>query len=151
MKRIGLAFALALLASPVAAQDVIAGKITRVIDGDTFVVRAGNRDVHIRLWAVDAPELANWPWGPRAKFTMESLVNMLGPNMRCETKGKSHDRIVAQCFSEKGGDLGAWMIRSGTAVEYERFGKGVYSEAESIARKNRHGIWHDFRSPALPD
>ena len=150
MKLIKYAFALALLASPVAAQDAIEGKALRAIDGDTFIMETASGEIAIRLWAVDAPELSDWPWGPRSKFTLEALLARGGLKVRCERKGKSHERTVAQCLTSDGRDLGAMMIRAGNAIEYHRFGKGVYRNDEKQAQQERSGIWRDFPSPFLP-
>ena len=33
------------------------------------------------------------------------------------------------------------MVRHGHAVEYKRYSKGEFSEAENLAKKEKRGIW----------
>ena len=33
------------------------------------------------------------------------------------------------------------MVRNGHAIDYKRYSKGEYSQAENIAKKERVGIW----------
>jgi micrococcal nuclease len=57
--------AAALLILPLAALAASA-PVTRVIDGDTLVVRQGKRSIHLRVANVDAPELSQ-PGGNAAR------------------------------------------------------------------------------------
>ena len=152
MKLIGYALALALLASPVAAQDVIEGKAL-ALDGDTLVVtQADGKAVTVRLWGVDAPEMKVWPWGPVARGALDRILSYTAGQVRCERKGKSHNRIVAQCFHKAeavGRDIATTLIRNGLAVEWRSFSKGHYSADEDWARTNGRGVWKSIESLKL--
>ena len=150
MKLIKYAFALALLASPVAAQDVIEGKAL-ALDGDTILVTLNDgKAVKVRLGGIDAPEMKAWPWGPQARGVLDEILRTEGPYVRCRPEGKSHDRIVAECDAGKTSagpfafGVGRAMIRSGFAVEYRIFTKGIYAVDEDRARMERRGIWKDW-------
>ena len=38
-------------------------------------------------------------------------------------------------------NLNYMMVRNGHAIDYKRYSKGEYSQAENIAKKERVGIW----------
>ncbi|WP_189455156.1 thermonuclease family protein [Cognatilysobacter bugurensis] len=125
-----------------------AGDDTRIVgrasvtDGDTFEVR-GQR---IRLWGVDAPESKQrchrpdgdeWRCGTEAA---NALADWIGPRtVTCERRGKSYDRVVAQC--EVGGeDVGEWLVRRGWALDYKRYSKGEYGDEERAAARDGAGM-----------
>lgn len=63
---------------------VFVGRVTRIVDGDTLVVRESGRPVTLRLRGVDAPGLAQ-PFGRQArKFLSDSLLNR---DVRVEARG----------------------------------------------------------------
>jgi len=65
------------------------GKVTRVIDGDTFKVQGGKS---IRLAKVRAPELGT-KGGVKAKQELSGLISK--KTVRYKTVGKSYGREVA--------------------------------------------------------
>ena len=68
------ALALVLMTATVGAQDAIEGKAL-ALDGDTILLtKTDGTEVKIRLWAIDAPEMAVWPWGPLARGEMDILA-----------------------------------------------------------------------------
>lgn len=87
-----------------------------VIDGDTF--RCADR-TRIRVWGIDTPD----PSPASATRTMANLIT--GQTLACLPKGKSWDRIVAQCFAGST-DIGAEMVRSGEARDCAKFSRGYY-------------------------
>jgi endonuclease YncB( thermonuclease family) len=113
------------VASPAAAQpqDLIFCHSPGITDGDTFRCDGG---VKIRLWGVDAPE-RNTPKGPAATRALAEITH--GQSLVCQRKGKSYDRIVAQCFIGRR-DVAAEMVRRGHAVDLPRFSKGLYAKEQ---------------------
>ncbi len=149
MKLIGTALALALLASSAGAQELIEGKAL-ALDGDTLIVtQADGKEITVRLWAVDAPEMSVWPWGPRARAAIDGWLRLGNNEVQCEPKGQSYGRTVAYCTVESpsafGGktrrDLGDDLIGWGLAVEWRSFGKGFYADSECFAIEERRGVW----------
>ena len=65
----------------------------------------------------------------------------------CYYKNKDrYKRIIAKCFShinkkKERLNLNYMMVRNGHAIDYKRYSKGEYSQAENIAKKERVGIW----------
>ncbi|MFC0679390.1 thermonuclease family protein [Lysobacter korlensis] len=106
-----------------------------VIDGDTLEIR----DRRIRLWGIDAPESGQQcghPDGRRWRCGTEAaraLADWIGQrNLNCDPRGKSYERLVARC-TVNGHDVGEWMVRNGWALEYRRFSKGQYENAQKAA------------------
>lgn len=102
--------------------DSFAGRVTRVVDGDTFWISSA--DERIRVWGLDAPEV-DMPGGSQATAMLTALI--AGQQLTC----RQHDidrygRIVGQCFLPDGRDITAAMIKSGTAKEYCRYSGNHY-------------------------
>ena len=93
--------------------EVISGRITRVRDGDTFVV--GN--LPIRLAAVDCPE-NNTIAGQAASEFMSRYV---GATATCELTGATtYDRSVGYCSIE-GRDVGLMLFSNTECRVWERY------------------------------
>lgn len=110
------------------------GRITRVVDGDTFHV-AGVAPA-IRLWGVDAPEKDEDGFleagAALANFTR-------GHTLSCDVVDRDrYGRAVARCAREDGQDISALMIRSGAAAEYWRYTHGRFA-IERMTRELRGG------------
>lgn len=122
-----------------------------VTDGDSLVIR----QVQVRLFGIDAPEL-NHPHGKRAKSALMTLCR--GQNIRAELSGQDvHGRTVARCFLQDGRDLSAEMVRLGLAIDWAKFSHGEYRSLETPdARKNlwladarqkgRMHVWDQFEA-----
>ena len=136
-----LALVFALLAGAASAAEPIKGKAL-ALDGDTLLLtKADGSKVKIRLWAIDAPEMKVWPWGPRARAYLDSVIEANKFVVKCDPRGKSHDRIVALCRAQGIIDLGEMLIMEGLAVEHRGYGGGFYKLAETVARERKTGIW----------
>jgi len=66
------------------------GKVTRVIDGDTFKIRGGKA---IRLASVGAPELGT-KGGAKARDVLDAKIG--GKTVTYQPVGESYGRTVAQ-------------------------------------------------------
>jgi micrococcal nuclease len=110
------------LAAPVAAEDRIEAKVSKVLDGDTFTLSGQSR--RIRVWGLDAPE---WDHrgGPQATAALKKLIS--GRRLRCGVLDVDrYGRLVAQCFLPDGRDIAWAMIHAGVAAEYCRYSRGQY-------------------------
>ena len=104
------------------APDTFAGRVTRVVDGDTFWISSA--DERIRVWGLDAPEIDD-PGGSRATAELTSLID--GQELTCRQRDiDRYGRIVGQCFLPNGRDITAAMIASGTAQEFCRYSGNHY-------------------------
>jgi micrococcal nuclease len=129
------------------------GRVIRVFDGDTFLVKAEGREEKVRLREIDAPEISTRkkkgqePWGKRAKEFAGSKVRDRTVRLEVEDQEErdEYQRILAYVFV---GDLfvNREMIRSGNAFFYAGPFLGKYSrelkKAEREAREKGIGIWN---------
>ena len=160
----------ALLCFPARADDVprdFVGSVVRIVDGDTFVVRTDDAEIRVRVWGIDAPESkqvceksgtglfgswfpSKWDCGAAAKWAMIDLIGSPLGSVRCATKAPDpYGRTVAQCINSLGQDVGGAMVRSGMAVDYRRYSRGAYQDAQAEAKAAGRGIWRGaFEMPA---
>lgn len=148
------------------SSEVIFGKITRVIDGDTFIL---NEDIRVRLYAIDAPELAQTcilnkeilqengetindteeiKCGENSKNKLADLTKQY--NISCLPKGiDAYDRLVAECYAEVKNrrtkkidkvNINKEMVVSGNAVAFVSF-SDKYLDDENKAKHDNKGIW----------
>lgn len=148
-------------------EEVLSGKVSKVIDGDSFVLENGNV---IRLFGVDAPELSQTcilvteikdketseitikeetiRCGENAK---NKLANLIANNeIRCFIKGKdAYDRFVGECGFQRYNkrsrrtdkiNINKEMILSGNAVAFTQISE-KYVEDENRAKAENRGIW----------
>lgn len=140
---VGFFVALAIAASPAAAEETFSG-IPRIVDGDTIVV-AG---IRVRLFGIDAPESkqsckntggAQYTCGIEAAEKLKAKV--ADSPVRCVQQNKDqYGRSVAVCSTPQF-ELNEWMVKSGNAVAYKQYGGSVYAAAEDEARAAKRGIW----------
>lgn len=144
MLRAAILFAVTLGASPALAD--LSGRVSHVADGDTFTL-AGQK---VRVWGIDAPELSqrcgNAACGTAARDALEQLVR--SRTVVCTQVDRDrYRRVVASCRAA-GRDLGEAMVRSGNALDYRRYSRGRYRDAERAAQARRVGMWSgDFERP----
>ena len=122
--------------------ETISGRVSKLIDGDSFRIGA----VEIRLHAVDAFEGrqscrrdgAAWDCGAAAAAKLRELTD--GRNISCEkTDTDSYGRTVAICHSGEA-DLGAELVKAGLALAYRQYGDD-YVDEEDQARGANRGAW----------
>lgn len=119
---------------------IIACNAPSVHDGDTL--RCGPE--RIRLFGVDAPEVRRGQTAaePFAYEARDELVRLTRGRVACRPVDRDrYGRIVAKCWSDRTPDINAALIRSGFAVEYRRYSKGLYGPAEEEARRAGRGSW----------
>jgi endonuclease YncB( thermonuclease family) len=117
----------------------LSGRVARVHDGDTLTLDGSK----VRLWGIDAPELkqkcGGTACGVVARDALQALVQ--GKVVTCAQKDRDrYQRVVASC-QVGGADLGEAMVRSGNALDYPRYSRGRYRQAERDAEIRRAGMW----------
>lgn len=120
----------------------LSGKVVRVRDGDSIVVRAGRAQLEVRLDGIDAPELAQ-AFGKRAKRCTADLA--IGKPVLLDLRGKDkYDRELAEVFLTDGRSLNRELVSSGCAWWFRRHSSDRDLEArERQARSERRGLWAD--------
>lgn len=134
------------------AADPIIGRAT-VIDGDTIEI-AGER---IRFNGIDAPE--SWQFcedaagnqyrcGQHAANALDGFLAASRPT-RCEyVERDRYGRFVGDCYRHDGQSVSRWLVSEGHAVDWKRYSKGVYRNAQQVAHSARRGIWQgSFEMP----
>jgi endonuclease YncB( thermonuclease family) len=125
----------------------IHGKVERVIDGDTFVMRtqAGDK-MTLRLAGIDAPE-KKMPFGNAAKAMLIKLLNQT-TLAACPSKTDRYGRTIATVFSG-GEDVNLALIKEGLAWHFKRYARDqpsdqvtAYADAEIKARSQVKGLWY---------
>lgn len=151
---IGIAIWLSNEEEPLSYDSVDRPSADMASDGDSLNLGDGNR---IRLYAVDAPELAQtclradetqWPCG---KWAQEQLAAMIdGGTVECATIDRDrYGRKVARCANAGADDIGAALVRKGAAVALRIDGKRPYAMEEAEAQKAGRGIWQGaFQIPS---
>lgn len=128
--------------------------MSAVHDGDTLTLAGGRK---VRLFGIDAPELrqqcradaiyapgpsACVPCGESSRLALEGLV--LGKDIHCTDRGRSYDRVVAECEVGKV-QVGPWMLSHGFAVAYAQFlrkaDRPTYLGAQASAKRAGEGLW----------
>jgi len=138
--------------TPFAFANTVSGKVLRVLDGDTFLIRVQGQEEHVRLREIDAPEITHnkkagqEPWGRRAKDFAQSLVRGKAVRLeveRADERDKYH-RLLAYVFVNHI-FINREMILSGNAFFYPGPFKGKYADelrqAEEAAREKGRGVW----------
>ena len=133
----------------VLAGEAITGQ-ARIIDGDTIEIH----EQRIRFAGIDTPERGQqctrdgkpWLCGKEAAFALADLID--GKPVRCDpTGGDRYGRIVAVCFLGEI-ELNRWLVEQGWALDYKRYSKGRYSDAQAVAKEAGRGLWQgEFISP----
>jgi len=131
----------------------LSGKVLRVFDGDTFLVRIQGQKEHVRLREIDAPEathrqrIGQEPWGRRAKEFAQSWVGGKTVVLEIE-EGEERDkyqRLLAYVFLGQK-FINREMISSGNAFFFGGGYRGKRAaelrEAEGAAREKGLGVFN---------
>jgi endonuclease YncB( thermonuclease family) len=138
-------FALSLIVCQQARAASITGKVVEVNEGDEITIFNLNRNVRIRLMAIDAPEPSQ-AFGAVAKQHLFDLVH--DKMVSVEYWGVGQHNILIGRLLSGGNDICAQMIRDGAAwfdpaskdllTEAQR---EIYFQSEQAARSERRGLW----------
>jgi micrococcal nuclease len=131
-----------------AAQGRWEGRVSRVIDGDTFQLAGGGP---VRLIGVDTPEYEPWKhridfYGKEAFLFSKKLLN--GRRVFLEQDEQSHDkygRLLAYVWLEDGLFVNEHLVEEGYAKAKRyppnlRFQK-IFKDAQENAKKSKKGMW----------
>jgi len=119
----------------------ITGRVVNVHDGDTVKVLINNKQVKIRLFAIDAPEVSQ-DFGTKSREELKSLVYK--KDVTVETKGiDQYGRTLGVIYLDDK-DINLEMLKRGFVCVYKIHRKaGEYMNAEKEAKKSKLGLWID--------
>ncbi len=143
-----LLLCLVLLLPSLAWADTLLGRVVRVADGDTVtLLDALHQEHRIRLSGIDAPEKGQ-AFGLLSKAALSALV--FGMDVRAECGKRDRYRRELCKILVNGLDVNLEQVRSGMAWWYRHYQKEQspadrisYSEAESLGKGRRLGLWND--------
>jgi len=123
-------------------------RVDRVSDGDTVSVMVGGRTEKVRLIGIDAPEMAQRPWGKRAKQHLEEIISASSWNVSLErdiVERDKYGRLLGYIRTSDGRLINEMLVRDGYAVLYT-FPPNVkyvdlFTAAQREAREKKLGIW----------
>ena len=114
------------------------GRITKVVDGDTFFFQTDNSTLKIRSFGIDAPE-GNQPFG---KESRDFMLKYLHKDAILVTHGHDRYKRTLGTLFVDGQDINLLSIKGGYAWHYKRyFDDKPYAVAQENAKKNKLGLW----------
>ncbi len=129
-------------------------RVIEINDGDTITASVSSafkiplKTEKIRLIGIDAPELAQKPWGLKAKNHLKKLIEESNYYVKIECDVQQRDkygRILAYLWDTKGAMINYMMVKDGYAMVYTVPPNVKYVvkllEAQKIARQEQKGIW----------
>ncbi|MFN7677378.1 MAG: thermonuclease family protein [Cyanobacteriota bacterium] len=112
-------------------------------DGDTLRVSQTGETVTIRLACIDAPELAQSPWGQHSRAYLTQRLPIGRDITILPHTIDRYGRTVAEVISDI--NINIAMVEDGQAFAYRRHLAGCdareYLQAEYRASRHRHGVW----------
>jgi endonuclease YncB( thermonuclease family) len=132
---------------------VIEGKVSRVVDGDTFILQpiAGGKEIRVRLGEIDAPE-HDQPFGKESTRYLQDLIQ----HKHVIVKSREVDRFgrhVGIVYDQSGVLVNDLLVEQGYAWAYDRYKMSHttrYSSAQAQAKTSRLGLWKQSSSPIHP-
>ena len=141
-------FAISSYLSHASSSKTLEGTVAKVLDGDTFLLLSDSKNIKVRLFGIDAPEVRRklvpgQPFGSEAKRALENKV--AGQKVTVEVVDVDKNLLVIGAVKIGGRDIDREMLEEGWAWAYRQLLKepfaSRYISAENKARKMRLGLW----------
>jgi endonuclease YncB( thermonuclease family) len=122
------------------ATKVLRGTALWVVDGDTVLLRQGNKLTSIRLWGIDAPE-SKQAGGKASTFFLAKLIGRKRVKIVSTGTGK-YGRLIGKIYY-KGKFINLEMVKAGHAWWHKKYSPNAnkFKEAQKIAKKEKLGLW----------
>jgi endonuclease YncB( thermonuclease family) len=112
-------------------------------DGDTLRVRWGDQRVTVRLACIDAPEMAQAPYGAQSRGYLERRLRIGAAVTLLPRRVDRYGRTVAEVIGKV--NLSLAMVEDGQAFAYRKYlaecDAKEYLDAEYRASRHRYGVW----------
>lgn len=124
------------------AQQIIYGRVIKVLDGDTFdLLTLAGKSERIRMSAMDAPEKCQ-EFGQVAKRFLAQQIAGKTVKVVWEKRDRN-GRILGTVFLNQL-EVNYLMIRKGMAWHFVRYSQSLrYTKAQDLAKVERIGLWRD--------
>jgi endonuclease YncB( thermonuclease family) len=136
----------------VRAEPPFQASVVSIGDGDSLRVQRGQQRITIRLACIDAPELAQSPWGERARQYLQLRLPIGRQVTILPQTIDRYGRTVAEVISDTSINLA--LVEDGLAFAYRRYlsqcDSREFLEAEFRASRQRHGVWQVPRGITRP-
>ena len=135
-------------------------------DGDTLRVSRQGLPITIRLACIDAPEMAQSPYGQQSRSYLQTRLAKVREVTVLPHTTDRYGRTVAEVIS--GINVNLVLVENGQAFAYRQYLSGCdakeYLDAEYRASRHRYGVWqveggitrpwdfrHGRRNAVIPD
>lgn len=137
---LALLLACLLVVPRIALAETFAGRVVRVLDGDTVsVLTAEKKEIRVRLAEIDAPE-KDQPFGMKAKTMLSDLI--FAKDVTVVKTGTDRWRRQLGRIYQGQTDVNLEMVKAGGAWAYTEYLKdGALRTAEEAARSSTLGLW----------
>ena len=128
---------------PATAKANFRAQVVSIGDGDTIRVRHGAKVETIRLACIDAPEMAQVPYGDQARRYLQTRLRLEQEVTIHPLNSDRYGRTVAEVIGDI--NLNLALVEDGLAFVYPKYlgqcDATEYLNAEYRARRHRFGIW----------
>jgi endonuclease YncB( thermonuclease family) len=130
------------------AEAQITARVVLVKDGDTYVLRAGKRNMTVRLNHVDAPELSQ-AWGVQSKIKVANLLTH--KIVLFDSTGKDRYGRILGNIEIDGERLDLKLIENGWAWHYVNYSnEQILADAMKNAADQQKGLWYCGKARVCP-
>ena len=124
------------------AQSTFSAVVTKIIDGDSIVVKSGKKYIEVRLYGIDCPE-----WNQHSSKAARKYTKTLIYKKKVLVAPQYHDsygRLVA-LIEHNGQDVNGDLVESGMAWVYPKYCRKKVCEKWRInqlgAKSDGRGVW----------
>ncbi len=133
--------------SPTSETKTLKGKVVKVIDGDSIVLKTDSNEETIHLDGIDAPEFKQ-SGGDKSSSFLKKLINEKDVEVRWEKKD-NFQRILGTVYLGET-NINLEMVAKGWAWHFERYNKSdQLAEAQKAAKEAKLGLWKEAE-PVAP-
>ncbi len=119
--------------------------VSKIIDGDSIVVKSGKKYIEVRFYGIDCPE-----WNQHSAMLAKRYIKARIYKKRVIVDPQYHDsygRLVA-LIEYKGQDVNGGLVKSGMAWVYPKYCKKKvcekWREDQSSAQGGSRGLWESI-------
>mgnify|MGYP002375195414 CR=1 FL=1 len=131
---------LLLISTGITAQQVLVGKVVKVVDGDTFdLLSKSNKIYRIRMLEIDTPERGQVFY----RVSKQALAaQIFSKEIKVLWTGTDRNGRLLGTVLCQGRNINLYMVEAGYAWHFKRYSKDIqFAKAELQARAAKRGLW----------